>query len=200
VKLKLIILLSVIVGFILITAFNTTEPKSIISEKYASTIGFKQGMIAPDFELTRLDGSQFKLSDYRGKKAVYLVFWTTWCTYCMRKIPKLQHAQKILGRQIEIIAIDTSVKDTIEKARNFQKDRNITYPLAFDFGKKVTNLYNVWGTPTEFVVDINGQIIHRDKVPDNLSEHLSNWNMIDHSLANEMLIADQKCDKDKLFC
>jgi len=200
VKLKLIILLSVIFGFVLITAFNKTEPKSIISEKYDNSIGFKQGMLAPDFELTRLDGSQFKLSDYRGEKAVYLVFWTTWCTYCMRKIPKLQHAQKILGKQIEIIAIDTSVKDTIEKARKFQMDRNIIYPLAFDFGKKVTDLYNVWGTPTEFVIDINGRIVHRDRVPDNLSEHLSNWNMIDQTVENLSLIADQNCDKDKLFC
>ena len=199
-KLKLVILLSVIVGFILTTAFNKTEFKSIISDKHGEQIGFKQGMLAPDFELTRFDGSQFKLSDYRGKKAVYVVFWTTWCTYCMRKIPKLQHAQKILGKQIEIIAIDTSVKDTIEKARKFQKDRNIIYPLAFDFGKKVTDLYNVWGTPTEFMVDINGIIVHRDGVPDNLSEHLSNWNMIDHKISNETIIADQNCDKDKLFC
>jgi len=200
VKLKLIILLSVIIGFILITAFSKTQTKSIISEKHEKSIGFKQGMIAPDFELTRFDGSQFKLSDYRGKKAVYLVFWTTWCTYCMRKIPKLQHAHKILGKQIEIIAIDTSVKDTIEKARKFQKDRNIIYPLAFDFGKKVTDLYNVWGTPTEFVIDINGRIVLRDHVPDNLSEHLSNWNMLDHSSANKKLMAENDCEKEKAFC
>lgn len=205
VKFKIVILSIAIISFLLITAFTKTDPtktesKSIISAKHEKSIGFKQGMIAPDFELTRFDGSQFKLSDYRGKKAVYLVFWTTWCTYCMRKIPKLQHAHKILGKQIEIIAIDTSVKDTIEKARKFKKDRNIIYPLAFDFGKKVTDLYNVWGTPTEFVIDINGVIVHRDRVPDNLSEHLSNWNMIDQTVENLSLIADQNCDKDKLFC
>ena len=209
-RLKLVILFSAIIGFLLITAFtkiDTTktaptkkESKSIISESHSNTVGFRQDMIAPDFELTRFDGSQFKLSDYRGKKAVYLVFWTTWCTYCMRKIPRLQHAQKILGKQIEIIAIDTSVKDTIEKARQFQKDRNIIYPLAFDFGKKVTDLYNVWGTPTEFVIDINGKIIHRDHIPENLSEHLSNWNMIDYTINSSTLIADKICNKEQQFC
>ncbi|MFT6734808.1 MAG: peroxiredoxin [Polaribacter sp.] len=199
-KLKITILSSAIIGFFLITAFTKNEIKSILSEAHRSSVGFKQGMFAPDFELTRLDGSQFKLSDYRGKKAVYLVFWTTWCTYCLRKIPKLQHAQKILGKQIEIIGIDTSVKDTIEKARQFKQERHIIYPLAFDFGKKVTDLYNVWGTPTEFVVDINGRIVLRDHVPDNLSEHLSNWNMIDYSLVNDKLIARNNCDKEELLC
>lgn len=199
-KLKLIILFGVIVGFNSVAAFSKTESKSIISEEIANTIGFKQGMMAPDFELTRLDGSQFKLSDYRGEKAVYLVFWTTWCTYCLRKIPKLQHAQKVLGKQIEIVAVNTSVKDTIEKARKFKKDRNIIYPIAFDFGKKVTDLYNVWGTPTEFIIDINGRIVFRDQVPDGLSEYLSNWNMIDYSRLNRKLISEANCDKEQQFC
>lgn len=139
------------------------------------------GIMAPDFTINRLDGSQFQLSDFKNKKSVYLVFWTTWCTYCIKKIPKLKYWQKIYGKQIEIIAIDTSVKDTLAKAYKFQKQREITYPLAFDHGKKVTDLYQVWGTPTEFIIDINGKIIHRDHVPDNLSEHLSNWNMIERA-------------------
>ena len=160
----------------------------------------EQGMLAPDFTISRLDGSQFKLSDYKGKQSVYIVFWTTWCTYCMKKIPKLQHAAQVLDKQIEIIAIDTSVKDTFKKAVQFQQERNIQYPLAFDFGKKVTDLYGVWGTPTEFIVDINGVIIHRDGVPENLSEHLSSWNMIDHQNNPKRLFAKTECNKEHKIC
>lgn len=159
-----------------------------------------EGQIAPNFKIKRLNGTEFNLSDYRGKKSVYLVFWTTWCTYCMEKIPKLQHATTILDDQIEIIAIDTSVKDTFQKAKKFQQDRNIKYPLAFDFGKKVTDLYGVWGTPTEFIIDINGVVIHRDGVPQQLSEHLSSWNMIDHQMRNKQLLATFDCDKEKKLC
>ncbi|MBV1907947.1 MAG: redoxin domain-containing protein [Kangiellaceae bacterium] len=159
-----------------------------------------EGQFAPDFSIIRMDGEQFNLSDFRGKKAVYLVFWTTWCTYCMKKIPKLQHAATILDDQIEILAIDTSVKDTFAKAQQFQKDRNIKYSLAFDFGKKVTDLYDVWGTPTEFIIDINGRIIHIDGVPENLSEHLSNWNMIDHGMKKQQLIAHNNCNSENNTC
>jgi len=170
----------------------------LTTSAYAAPID--EGALAPDFSITRFDGTEFKLSDYKGKKSVYLVFWTTWCTYCMKKIPKLQHAATILDKQIEIIAIDTSVKDTFAKAQQFKKDRNIKYPLAFDFGKKVTDLYGVWGTPTEFIIDINGVIIHRDGVPDRLSEHLSNWNMIDHRALEKQMLAKTECDQEKLVC
>ncbi len=160
----------------------------------------EEGQLAPDFSIKRFDGTTFKLSDYKHKKAVYLVFWTTWCTYCLKKIPKLQHAAKILDDQIEIIAVDTSEKDTFAKALIFQKERNIQYPLAFDFGKKVTDLYGVWGTPTEFIIDINGVVIHRDGVPDNLAEHLSNWNMIDHRAEQRRLVASEQCDQENRVC
>ena len=183
---------------------NLTILLSLVTSLFFSNIlaaaEIEQGDFAPDFSISRFDGTQFNLSDYKGKKSVYLVFWTTWCTYCMKKIPKLQQANAILDDQIEIIAIDTSVKDTFNKALAFQKDRNIKYPLAFDFGKKVTDLYGVWGTPTEFIIDINGVVIHRDGVPDMLSEHLSSWNMIDQRTKAKQQLATSHCNKEKEVC
>jgi peroxiredoxin len=134
------------------------------------------GAMAPDFEITQLDGSQFKLSDYKGKKSVYLVFWNTWCHFCMKKIPKLKAAQLNLPDDIKIIAVNKSNKDSVEESLEFQKRFTINYPLAFDHGKKVTDLYNVWGTPTEFIIDINGVIQHRDGVPEKLENYLAKWN------------------------
>jgi len=134
--------------------------------------------MAPDFEITQMDGSTFKLSDYKGKKSVYLVFWNTWCTFCMKKIPKLKAAHMGLSDDIQIIAVNTTNKDTLEESIAFKKRFEINYPLAFDHGKKVTDLYNVWGTPTEFIIDINGVIQHRDGVPDKLEDSLGEWNNI----------------------
>lgn len=135
-----------------------------------------EGAIAPDFEITQLDGTQFKLSDYKGKQSVYLVFWNTWCHYCMKKIPKLKSAQLNLADDIKIIAVNTTNKDSVEESLEFKNRFTINYPLAFDHGKKVTDLYNVWGTPTEFIIDINGIIQHRDGVPEKLEDYLAKWN------------------------
>ncbi len=135
-----------------------------------------KGQIAPDFEIMQMDGTNFKLSDFKGKQSVYLVFWNTWCTFCMKKIPKLKQTQTDLSQHIKIIAVNTGLKDSVEKSIAFKKQFNINYPLAFDHGKKVTDLYGVWGTPTEFIIDINGIIQHRDGVPEELITHLADWN------------------------
>lgn len=140
------------------------------------------GQVAPDFSITQMDGTEFKLSDYRYKQPVYLVFWTTWCTYCMKKIPKLKDAQANLSDQIKVIAVNTSLKDSVEKSIKFQEKFEINYPLAFDHDKRVTDLYGVWGTPTEFIIDIDGIIRYRDGVPSELRPNLADWNRSSNAL------------------
>jgi peroxiredoxin len=143
---------------------------------FAKDSELEAGQHAPDFEIIQMDGTSFKLSDYRGKQAVYVVFWNTWCGYCMKKIPKLKQTQTKLADKIKIIAINTSLKDSLEKSLAFQQQYDINYSLAFDHGKIITDRYGIWGTPTEFIIDINGIIQYRDNVPDDLQPLLSKWN------------------------
>ncbi len=135
-----------------------------------------EGQVAPDFGIIQADGSSFKLSDYKGKKSVYVVFWNTWCHYCMKKTPKLLATEKNLSDNIKIIAINTSREDSMEEMLAFKKRFNVTYSLAFDNNETITDLYNVHGVPTEFIIDINGMIKHRDGVPDKLEDSIGKWN------------------------
>ena len=171
---------------------------SVSSIGYAEEDEPSEGQIAPDFSITTLDGEKFNLKDYRGKQAVYLVFWNTWCTYCMKKIPKLKHAQQELNDQIKVIAVNTGLKDSVEKSLAFEKRFEINYPLAFDHGKKVTDLYGVWGTPTEFIIDINGIIRHRDGVPDSIEANLANWNKL--ISAQESIVSSNVCKDNQQTC
>lgn len=148
--------------------------RSVLAGDYQA----KEGMLASDFEIIQMDKILFKLSDYRGKKAVYVVFWNTWCRYCIKKIPKLKQIESDLVDQIKIIAINTTRKDSVAQSILFQKEHEINYALAFDHGKKVTDLYGVWGTPTAFIIDINGVIQHRDGIPKEIDSFLKQWNTI----------------------
>jgi len=134
------------------------------------------GEIAPDFQITQIDGSSFKLSDFKGKQSVYVVFFNTWCHYCMKKIPKLKAAQNNLNKDIRIIAINTSRDDSVAETKGFIKKFDINYSLAFDHNERITDLYNVHGVPTEFIIDINGRIVHRDGVPERLADYVNQWN------------------------
>lgn len=133
------------------------------------------GDVAPDFEIASRDGGTFHLSDFRGKKPVYVIFWNTWCSYCIRKTPRYQKLQKQFGDKIEIIAINTSWSDSAEEMRAFEEQYQLLYSTAFDAGEHITDRYKVVNVPTEFIVDIDGIVRYRDRVPEYLAAHLPDW-------------------------
>lgn len=165
-KILLVLISFILISNIALAAKPATKPAT--------------GDVAPDFEIIQLDGTKFKLSDYTGKQSVYLIFWNTWCSFCMKKTPKLKATQLNLADQIKVIAINTTTKDSVAAIKAFQKRFATNYPIAYDAGKKVTDLYAVWGTPTEFIIDINGVIQHRDGLPDKLTDYLTEWNTVNN--------------------
>jgi len=130
---------------------------------------------APNIEITTQDGNVIRLSEFRGRKPVYLVFWNTWCTYCVKKTTRYRKLQEQFGDKIEIIAINTSWSDSPEKMRSFKERFNTNYSLAFDFDELITDQYQVSAVPTEFIVDINGVIRYRNSVPKYVVAHLPDW-------------------------
>lgn len=145
-----------------------------------------EGDDAPDFEMTSINGEYFKLSNFKGKQSVYVVFWNTWCHFCMKKIPKLKSVQNNLSEDIKIIAVNTSRDDSIQESLDFQKKFNINYLLSFDEGEVITDLFNVHGVPTEFIIDITGKIVYRDGVPDDLTKYVDIWNKKETSFAQSI--------------
>ncbi len=133
------------------------------------------GDTAPAFEIETLDGEIFRLSDYRGKKPVYLVFWNTWCSYCVKKHPRYRRLQEELGDRIAIVAVNTTWSDSLEEIEQFRGRLGADYPLAFDNHELVTDLYGVSKVPTEFIVDLDGVIRYRDGVPEYVATHLPDW-------------------------
>ena len=133
------------------------------------------GDIAPDFEVATQDGNVLRLSEFRGRKPVYVVFWNTWCSYCIKKTPRYKKLQEQFGDKIEIIAINTTWSDSAEEMRSFEEHHRINYSTAFDAGEQITDRYQVFNVPTEFIVDVNGVIRYRDGVPEYLAAHLPDW-------------------------
>ncbi len=133
------------------------------------------GDVAPDFEIATQDGNVIRLSQFRGRRPVYVVFWNTWCSYCIKKTPRYKKLQEKFGDKIEIIAINTSWSDSPEQMRSFEEHHHINYSTAFDAGNSITDRYDVFSVPTEFIVDVNGIIRYRNSVPEYLAAHLPDW-------------------------
>jgi len=126
------------------------------------------GQVAPNFTAETLSGKTVSLEQFRGKKAVWLTFWATWCPYCKKEIPALKELHKKYGDKVEILAINIGVNDSIEKA----KDYLFEYELPYDaiYSNEITRQYEIRGVPTQIIIDIDGKIVSQGtKVPKNIS-------------------------------
>lgn len=117
------------------------------------------GDIAPEFEAKRLNGSTFRLSDYRDKKAVLIDFWATWCGPCIDEIPTIKSiAETYRNHGLEVVGVSL---DRDEQAlRDFVEEEKLSYVQVFDKEKSQTiaKSYGVWGIPSVFLINKNGII------------------------------------------
>ncbi len=127
------------------------------------------GGIAPNFVAQTISGKKVSLEQFKGKKIVWLTFWATWCPYCKKEIPALKELYKKYGDKIEILAINIAFRDSVEKAEDYKFEYDLPYDVIFS--SKIAQQYEVQGTPTQIVIDINGKIVYRGtQVPKNITD------------------------------
>ena len=92
----------------------------------------KVGDAAPDFELKGTGGTEFKLSDYRGKKSVALAFFpAAFSGPCSQQMPQIQ-AKKSEFDASEAVVVGISVDNTWSLAA-FAQQLGLEFPLLSDF-------------------------------------------------------------------
>lgn len=123
-----------------------------------SFAAFANNKVAPNFDLTDLNGKQVKLSDYKGK-VVFLNFWATWCPPCKKEIPDFIELQKKYSNQgFTFIGI---ALDDYQSVVKFTKDNKINYPVVIGDEALVKRYGNIRGIPTSFLVGKDGKIAQR---------------------------------------
>lgn len=115
--------------------------------------------LAPDFELTDVNGKKHRLADYRGR-VVIVNFWATWCTPCRKEMPSMQRAwERLQGDGVVMLGIN--VGEDEEKLLAFTADYPVDFPLLLDRDSTVISQWPVKALPTTFIVDAEGRIAYR---------------------------------------
>ena len=115
---------------------------------------------APDFVLRDLNGRRFRLSDFRGKQPVLIIFSATWCTFCREEIPHFKSIHAAYAKQgLEIINID--IQESKEKVAKFTAKYGLPYRVLLDEDGAVGGIYDIRGVPSMVLVDPNGNILCR---------------------------------------
>ncbi|PFK14924.1 TlpA family protein disulfide reductase [Bacillus cereus] len=167
-KLTIIVVLLCLAGYAAYEQFgNKEQAVKVKQEKSEAAMkeiiarnGIEIGKSAPDFELTKLDGTNVKLSNLKGKKVI-LNFWATWCGPCQQEMPDMEAFYKEHKENVEILAINYTPSEKgggEEKVSNFIKEKGITFPVLLDKNIDVTTAYKVITIPTSYFIDTKGVI------------------------------------------
>lgn len=153
-----------IVGVVKDNSENATEFDNIALgsdvDFLATEQGLAKGEIAPDFELTTLDGDAVKLSDYKGKKVI-LNFWTTWCPPCRAEMPHMQkyYDEQATADNVEILAVNLTKEDHgLKKIEAFKEEYELSFLIPMDEKGEIGSLYQAVTIPTSYILDTQGRV------------------------------------------
>lgn len=115
------------------------------------------GSEAPDFNLKDIEGKELSLSQFSQKKAVILIFWSTWSAKSQIALKRFQDFyEKYKDKDIEIIAINAdkqSISDEdIKHIMSFTKEIGVTFPVLIDNGLNTFSKYGVIALPSTIVI------------------------------------------------
>ena len=128
----------------------------------------KTGDKAPDITIRYTDGTQKKLSDFRGK-VVMLQFTASWCGVCRQEMPFIEKDiwQKYKDHpRFALIGID--LKESREKTIQFAQDVKVTYPLTLDPEGKSFYAFAAEGAGVtrNIIIDKKGKIVFMTRLYD----------------------------------
>jgi peroxiredoxin len=115
---------------------------------------------APDFVLHDLKGEGFRLSDWRGKQPVLLIFGTTWCSFCKNNIPHYKKIHAAYAAQ-GLVIVNVNLRESREKVAAFAAEHRLPYRVLLDKDGAVAERYGVRRIPALLLVDRQGMIVCR---------------------------------------
>lgn len=145
-------------------------------EKASKLRNISIGSIAPDFKISdnlQLSGIE---SDY-----TLLLFWASWCTHCKKEVPEIKKAVDDFNSQfsssnIQLITVAVSLDTDHAQWQKFVTENNLLSFLNFSELKgwkgEISKQYNVYATPTLFLLDKDKKIITKPITVEELKKDL----------------------------
>lgn len=110
------------------------------------------------FRLTRLNGSEVRLADFKGK-VVVANFWATWCGPCRIEMPELERAMEKYKDDKDVVFLAINTDDDREGVDSFVKGQKLKLPVVY--ANQLDSFFGINTIPTTLIFDRSGQVSYR---------------------------------------
>jgi peroxiredoxin len=114
------------------------------------------GKEAPDFVLKAMDGSNLRMSEFRGQ-VVLVNFWARWAGDSRQEMPALDRINTTYERA-GLVVLGVSIDEDLVHAREFARAMKVSYPIMFDTGSDIGREYLLQKMPMTILVDRAGVV------------------------------------------
>jgi thiol-disulfide isomerase/thioredoxin len=111
---------------------------------------------APKFDVTSIDGTNFKLEDLKGKIVVVNI-WGIWCPPCLREIPSLNQFATQYKNNANVVFI-AFTEDNEAKLAKFLKSKPFKYNIIPKSSETIKSFSANMIFPTHYLINQDGKI------------------------------------------
>ena len=127
--------------------------------------------VTPAFSLTDVDGQLHTLADWKGKRAIVLVFVTTDCPLSNSYVPELNRLQQTYASQgVVFYAVQGDATVADEDVRRHVKDFAYIFPYLLDPRESLAAFTGASSTPEAAVLSSTGELLYRGRIDNRLED------------------------------
>jgi thiol-disulfide isomerase/thioredoxin len=118
----------------------------------------KPGTVVPDFTMEAINGNPVTLSAVQKDKTL-LLFWASWCPACKEMMPFLKNWAGRNNIEVVAISLDTSASEWKNSVEQLGTESWVHLSDLKKWDGEVATRYNIYATPTLFIIDRERKII-----------------------------------------
>lgn len=152
----------------------------------------KLGSQAPDFNLPSVDGKNYTLKSFSGKKGLIVIFSCNHCPYVQAYEERIKLIQKDYEKDIYVVAISSNEdinypEDSFEEMKKRAEQKKFNFPYLRDETQQIAETYGATHTPEIFLFDKKRELVFHGKIDDNWQDEKSVVTKYLRNAINEML-------------
>lgn len=130
-----------------------------LSQSFAASVGD----MVPNFKADSLDGNKtIDINELKGK-VVFVDFWASWCTPCLKSLPEFEKLQTSFADRDDVVVLAINLDEDPKSATKFLEKINVSYEILADSSGEIPAAFGVSAMPSSYIIDKSGiiQYVHK---------------------------------------